>query len=109
MSAVLKPKPKAIVCDGNEAAAWAVTLARVDMVAVYPITPQSSLVEYLAKFVADGKLNAEIVDVEGEHSVLSVLHGGVSPARAPTPAPVAPAWPSCSSPTCARPACACRW
>jgi pyruvate ferredoxin oxidoreductase alpha subunit/phenylglyoxylate dehydrogenase alpha subunit len=76
MSAVLKPKPKAIVCDGNEAAAWAVCLARVDMVAVYPITPQSSLVEYLAKFVADGKLNAEIVDVEGEHSVLSVLHGG---------------------------------
>lgn len=76
MSAVLKPKPKAIVCDGNEAAAWAVALARVDMVAVYPITPQSSLVEYLAKFVADGRLNAEIVDVEGEHSVLSVLHGG---------------------------------
>ncbi|MDR2239512.1 MAG: phenylglyoxylate dehydrogenase [Zoogloeaceae bacterium] len=76
MSAVLKPKSKAIVCDGNEAAAWAVTLARVDMVAVYPITPQSSLVEYLAKFVADGRLNAEIVDVEGEHSVLSVLHGG---------------------------------
>ncbi len=76
MSAVLKSKPKAVVCDGNEAAAWAVSLARVDMVAVYPITPQSSLVEYLAKFVADGKLNAEIVDVEGEHSVLSVLHGG---------------------------------
>lgn len=76
MSAVLKPAQKFIVCDGNEAAAWAVTLAQVDMVAVYPITPQSSLVEYLAKFVADGKLNAEIVDVEGEHSVLSVLQGG---------------------------------
>jgi pyruvate ferredoxin oxidoreductase alpha subunit/phenylglyoxylate dehydrogenase alpha subunit len=76
VSAVLKSKPKVIVCDGNEAAAWAVKLARVDMVAVYPITPQSSLVEYLAKFVAEGKLDAEIVDVEGEHSVLSVLHGG---------------------------------
>ena len=75
MSAVLKPKPNFIVCDGNEAAAWAVSLAQVDMVAVYPITPQSSLVEYLAKFVADGRLKAEIVDVEGEHSVLSVLHG----------------------------------
>lgn len=75
MSAVPKPKPKFVVCDGNEAAAWAVSLAQVDMVAVYPITPQSSLVEYLAKFVADGKLNAEIVDVEGEHSVLSVLQG----------------------------------
>jgi pyruvate ferredoxin oxidoreductase alpha subunit/phenylglyoxylate dehydrogenase alpha subunit len=98
MSAVLKPKSKAIVCDGNEAAAWAVTLARVDMVAVYPITPQSSLVEYLAKFVADGKLNAEIVDVEGEHSVLSVLHGWRARGRAHLHRPAAPVSPSCSSP-----------
>ncbi len=75
MSAILKPKPKLIVCDGNEAAAWAVSLANVDMVAVYPITPQSSLVEYLAKFIADGRLGADLVDVEGEHSVLSVLQG----------------------------------
>ncbi len=75
MSAVLRPKSELIVCDGNEAAAWAVSLANVDMVAVYPITPQSSLVEYLAKFIADGRLGAEIVDVEGEHSVLSVLQG----------------------------------
>jgi phenylglyoxylate dehydrogenase alpha subunit len=75
MSAILKPKSKLIVCDGNEAAAWAVSLANVDMVAVYPITPQSSLVEYLAKFIADGRLSAELVDVEGEHSVLSVLQG----------------------------------
>jgi pyruvate ferredoxin oxidoreductase alpha subunit/phenylglyoxylate dehydrogenase alpha subunit len=76
MSAVTETRPKVVVCDGNEAAAWGVTLAGVDMVAVYPITPQSSLVEYLAKFVAEGKLDAEIVDVEGEHSVLSVLQGG---------------------------------
>lgn len=75
-SAVIEAKPKVIVCDGNEAAAWGVALAGVDMVAVYPITPQSSLVEYLAKFVAEGKLDAEIVDAEGEHSVLSVLQGG---------------------------------
>ena len=75
MSAVLKPQAKFIVCDGNEAAAWAVAAARVDMVAVYPITPQSSLVEYLAKFIADGRLTAELVDAEGEHSVLSVLQG----------------------------------
>jgi pyruvate ferredoxin oxidoreductase alpha subunit/phenylglyoxylate dehydrogenase alpha subunit len=77
MSAVPRPLPahKLIVCDGNEAAAYGVALARVDMVAVYPITPQSSLAEYLAKFIADGRLQAELVDVEGEHSVLSVLHG----------------------------------
>lgn len=67
---------RVVVCDGNEAAAWGAALSRPDMVAVYPITPQSSLVEYLAKFIADGRMSADLVDVEGEHSVLSVLHGG---------------------------------
>ncbi|MBI4984369.1 MAG: phenylglyoxylate dehydrogenase, partial [Rhodocyclales bacterium] len=68
-------KQKFIVCEGNEAAALAVALARPDMVSVYPITPQSSLVEHVAKLIADGRMDAEIVDAEGEHSVLSVLHG----------------------------------
>ena len=66
---------KTIVCDGNEAAAWGVCLAKPDMVAVYPITPQSSLAERLTEFIADGKLCADLMDVEGEHSVLSVLQG----------------------------------
>ncbi|NOR15760.1 MAG: phenylglyoxylate dehydrogenase [Candidatus Aminicenantes bacterium] len=66
---------KTIVCDGNEAAAWGVALARPDMVAVYPITPQSSLAEYISQFVADGIIDADLMDVEGEHSVLSVLQG----------------------------------
>ncbi len=64
-----------VVCDGNEAAAWAVQRARVDVVAVYPITPQSSLVESLAKFIAEGELDAELMNVESEHSVLSALQG----------------------------------
>jgi phenylglyoxylate dehydrogenase alpha subunit len=64
-----------IVCDGNEAAAWGVSKAKPDMVAVYPITPQSSLAEYVAQFVADGVIEADLMDVEGEHSVLSVLQG----------------------------------
>jgi phenylglyoxylate dehydrogenase alpha subunit len=67
--------PKTIVCDGNEAAAWGVARSRPDMVAVYPITPQSSLAEYISQFVADGILKADLMDVEGEHSVLSVLQG----------------------------------
>jgi len=67
--------PKTIVCDGNEAAAWGVALAKPDMVAVYPITPQSSLAEYISQFVADGIIKADLMDVEGEHSVLSVLQG----------------------------------
>ncbi len=64
-----------IVCDGNEAAAWGVAKSRPDMVAVYPITPQSSLAEYISQFVADGVIKADLMDVEGEHSVLSVLQG----------------------------------
>jgi pyruvate ferredoxin oxidoreductase alpha subunit/phenylglyoxylate dehydrogenase alpha subunit len=67
--------PKTIVCDGNEAAAWGVARSRPDMVAVYPITPQSSLAEYVSQFVADGVIDADLMDVEGEHSVLSVLQG----------------------------------
>ena len=67
--------PTTIVCDGNEGAAWGVSRARPDMVAVYPITPQSSLAEYISQFVADGIIDADLMDVEGEHSVLSVLQG----------------------------------
>lgn len=67
--------PMTIVCDGNEAAAWGVARSRPDMVAVYPITPQSSLAEYISQFVADGIIKADLMDVEGEHSVLSVLQG----------------------------------
>jgi pyruvate ferredoxin oxidoreductase alpha subunit/phenylglyoxylate dehydrogenase alpha subunit len=67
--------PKTMVCDGNEAAAWGVALSRPDVVAVYPITPQSSLAEYVSQFVADGIIQADLMDVEGEHSVLSVLQG----------------------------------
>ena len=66
---------KTMVCDGNEAAAWGVALSRPDMVAVYPITPQSSLAEYISQFVADGIIKADLMDVEGEHSVMSVLQG----------------------------------
>jgi phenylglyoxylate dehydrogenase alpha subunit len=69
-------KQKVMLVEGNEAAALGVALARPDMVAVYPITPQSSLVEHVAKLIADGKMDADIVDAEGEHSVLSVLQGG---------------------------------
>ena len=70
-----KDESRIVVIDGNEAAAWGALLSRPDVVAVYPITPQSSLVEYLAKFIAEGKMDAELMDVEGEHSALSVLHG----------------------------------
>jgi pyruvate/2-oxoacid:ferredoxin oxidoreductase alpha subunit len=60
---------------GNEAAAQAVRLCRPSVIAAYPITPQSELVEELAKFAAEGLIDAEMVEVEGEHSAMSVLIG----------------------------------
>ena len=48
--------PKRIVMDGNEAAAWGAKLAKVDMAAVYPITPQSGVAETVASMIADGEL-----------------------------------------------------
>lgn len=60
------------VMTGNEAAATAARLARVQVVAAYPITPQSPVVETLSKWVEDGELSAELVRVESEHSALTV-------------------------------------
>lgn len=61
------------VLTGNGAAAYAALLCRPDVVAAYPITPQSEVVEQLAKFRADGLLEAEYVTVEGENSAQNVV------------------------------------
>jgi pyruvate/2-oxoacid:ferredoxin oxidoreductase alpha subunit len=61
------------VLTGNAAAAHAVLRCQPDVVAAYPITPQSELVEVLAKFHADGDLDAEYVAVEGENSAQNVV------------------------------------
>jgi|Deesub1362A_J573_1020465.scaffolds.fasta_scaffold00338_12 pyruvate ferredoxin oxidoreductase alpha subunit/phenylglyoxylate dehydrogenase alpha subunit len=63
------------VVDGNQAAAFGAKLSKPDVIAAYPITPQTPLVEYVATMVARGELDAEMVEVESEHSALSVLHG----------------------------------
>jgi pyruvate ferredoxin oxidoreductase alpha subunit len=59
----------------NKAVAEAVKLCDVDVIAAYPITPQTSISEYLAEFVANGELNAEYIKVESEHSALSACIG----------------------------------
>lgn len=60
------------VMTGNDAAAVAARLARVQVVAAYPITPQSPVVELLSKWADSGELRAELVRVESEHSALTV-------------------------------------
>ncbi len=62
--------------EGSHAIAELVAKCRPQVVSAYPITPQTHIVEGLAKLVADGKLNAEFINVESEHSAASVVLGG---------------------------------
>ena len=50
-------------------------MADVDVVAAYPITPQTHIVEHLAELVANGELDAEYIPVESEHSAMSACLG----------------------------------
>jgi pyruvate/2-oxoacid:ferredoxin oxidoreductase alpha subunit len=60
------------IMTGNQAAALGAKLCNVEVVAAYPITPQSQLSEILSQYVESGELKAEYVRVEGEHSALTV-------------------------------------
>jgi pyruvate ferredoxin oxidoreductase alpha subunit len=58
---------------GNEAVAYAVKAARVQVVVAYPITPQSPVTEKLSEYVANGELGASFVEIEGEHSCFAAV------------------------------------
>jgi TPP-dependent indolepyruvate ferredoxin oxidoreductase alpha subunit len=68
--------------EGSQAIAQAVALCRPQVVAAYPITPQTHIVENISKLVADGKLACEFVSVESEFSAASVALGA-GPGRLP--------------------------
>jgi pyruvate ferredoxin oxidoreductase alpha subunit len=61
--------------ETSDAVARAAMLARPSVVPMYPITPQTHIVERLASFISDGKLNAEIIHCESEHSAISAAIG----------------------------------
>jgi pyruvate ferredoxin oxidoreductase alpha subunit len=61
------------VITGNAVGAYGAMLCRPEVVAAYPITPQSEIAEQLAQFKADGVLDAEYVEVEGENSSMNVV------------------------------------
>ena len=63
------------VISGNEAAAYGAMLARVQVIPAYPISPQTTIVETLADFCASGKLKADFVKVESEHSAMAACLG----------------------------------
>jgi pyruvate ferredoxin oxidoreductase alpha subunit len=64
-----------VIITGNEAMAIGAKLCRVQVIAAYPITPQSPVTEMLSQFVESGELDAQYVTVESEHSAMSVCIG----------------------------------
>ncbi len=74
---------KVMVIEGTHAASHAVKLARVQVIAAYPITPQTGVVEKLSEIVSHGDLNAKFIKVESEHSAMaSCIGASISGARA---------------------------
>ena len=62
---------KRVLLTGNHAAAWGARLSRPKVVPVYPITPQTPVLELLTEFQAAGEFDAEILTPESEHSVMA--------------------------------------
>ncbi len=60
---------------GNKAVSYGVKLSRAKVIPVYPITPQSSIIESLAGFIAEGQLEAYQVTSEGEHGMVATAIG----------------------------------
>lgn len=66
---------KTIAATGNSLVAEAIRQCKPDVIPAYPITPQTTVVEELAKFAANGRMHAEYINVESEHSAMSASVG----------------------------------
>ncbi|MCY0868253.1 MAG: pyruvate ferredoxin oxidoreductase [Desulfurococcus sp.] len=83
VKAVSKPripleKQTLMLVNGDEAVAYAVKQSHVDVVAAYPITPQTIIVEKYSEFVFDGLVHTEFIPVESEHSAMSACVGAAA-------------------------------
>jgi pyruvate ferredoxin oxidoreductase alpha subunit len=67
-----------LAIDGNTAVAHAMRQVNPDVIAAYPITPQTSTVQTFSQFVADGQVKTEFVTVESEHSAMSACVGAAA-------------------------------
>lgn len=63
------------VISGNHAASYGARDSRAQVVAAYPITPQTQVVELLSEFCADGTMDAKFIKVESEHSAMAACIG----------------------------------
>jgi len=64
-----------VALTGNDSAAYALKQINPDVMAAYPITPQTEMMHKFAAYVADGEVDTEFVRVESEHSAMSAVVG----------------------------------
>ncbi|MBA7561397.1 pyruvate ferredoxin oxidoreductase [Candidatus Atribacteria bacterium 1244-E10-H5-B2] len=69
---------KITAITGNDAVAYAIKQINPDVMAAYPITPQTALVQKFSEYVADGLVDTEFVTVESEHSAMSACVGAAA-------------------------------
>ena len=67
--------PERVALTGNDSAAYAMKQLNPDVVAAFPITPQTEMMHKFASYVADGVVDTEFVRVESEHSAMSAVVG----------------------------------
>ncbi len=67
-----------VIDTANHIAAYAAKAARVQVIAAYPITPQTSIVERIAELVESGEFDTEYIRVESEHSAMSACIGAAA-------------------------------
>ncbi|PWI48734.1 pyruvate ferredoxin oxidoreductase [Candidatus Heimdallarchaeota archaeon B3_Heim] len=67
--------PQTKLMTGAEAVATAAKLSRPQVIAAYPITPQTKIVETLSGMVARGEMDTEYINVESEHSAMGAVIG----------------------------------
>jgi pyruvate ferredoxin oxidoreductase alpha subunit len=69
---------RARLLTGNSAAAWGARLARADYIPAFPITPQTEIIEDLAAWIDRGEMDARMVTLESEHSMITAAGSAAS-------------------------------
>ena len=67
----MSAKANRLLLNGNHAVSYAVKLAGPQVIPVYPITPQTPILEKITDFLAEGEMSAEVMTMESEHSAMA--------------------------------------
>ena len=67
-----------LLLTGNAAAAWGARLAGAEYFPVFPITPQTEIIETLGAWIDRGEMDGRMVTLDGEHSMITAAGAGAA-------------------------------